>query len=97
MVLYILWCWKCVSLFYYSDFIGNYSQEIARISEETLNFGLLNIVDTVIDHGYFWSWTKCILQSAMAKYVSHRLMCLNDAMWWNVMIWICLGHGKWHY
>jgi hypothetical protein len=35
------------------DFTGYYSSEIARVSEKTLNFGLSNIVETVIDYGDF--------------------------------------------
>jgi len=36
-----------------------------------------NIVETAIDCGDFGSWTKCILHYVMARYVPHRLMCLN--------------------
>jgi hypothetical protein len=38
---------------FYFDFIGDNSSEIEGISEETLNFGLSNILETVIDYGDF--------------------------------------------
>lgn len=36
-------------LLFHLDFIEDYSLEIAWVSEKTLNFGLLNSVDTVVD------------------------------------------------
>ena len=43
---------------FYFDFTEGYSEEIAvslrRDSER------LNIVETVVDYGDFWSWTECI-------------------------------------
>ena len=66
-------------------------------SEETLNFGFFNIVETTIDYEDFKSLTKCILHYAMCKYAPpHRLMCLNKSMGareWNVMVCIFLGLG----
>ena len=37
----------------------------------------LNIVETARDYGDVGSWTKCILNYAMARYGPHRLMGLN--------------------
>ena len=52
MVMYML---EVCDLIFDFDFTGDDSEEIAWLSEETLNFGLLNIVETVIDYGDFWS------------------------------------------
>jgi hypothetical protein len=48
------------------------------------------------DYRDFWSWTRCILYYAMARYGTHRLMCLNKSMGareWNVVAWICMVQG----
>jgi hypothetical protein len=57
-----------------------------------------DIVETGIDYGDFWSWTKCILYYTMAMYGPHKLMCLNKPMGcreWDMVVWICLAHGVW--
>ena len=55
-------------------------KKIVWISEETVNFGPLNIVGTVIDYKDFWSWTKCICTVPI-----HSCFWTNlwSRMWWN--------------
>lgn len=64
MMMYILcqYMLELCDLLFYFDFMG---VTVKRVSEETLNFGILNIVETVIDYGDFWSWTECFLHYDM--------------------------------
>jgi hypothetical protein len=55
-----------------------------------------NIVVTAIDKRDFRSYTKCTFYYAMARYGSHKLVCLNKSMGareWNVMVCICSDKG----
>jgi hypothetical protein len=47
--------------------LGVAVKRLPWISEETLNFGLLNSIETVIDYGNFGNWTNCILKYNMAS------------------------------
>jgi hypothetical protein len=61
------------------------------LSEETLNFGVLNKFEAVIDCGVFWSWTECnfalcygykpirsrLVWGVLNRNGPRRLICLN--------------------
>jgi hypothetical protein len=44
---------EVLSMPFYFDYCGLQIKQLPQISEETLNFGLLNTVETVIDYGGF--------------------------------------------
>ena len=58
------------------------------LDESQKTLWTFNIVETAIDYGDLWSWTKCILHYAMFRYGPHRLIYLDKSMGardWNVM------------
>jgi len=63
------------------------------LDESEKRLWTLDIVETAINYGDFWSWTKYILHYTMFRSDPHRLICLNKPMRtrkWNVMVSICL-------
>ena len=78
----------CDFFFFDFDFIEDYGQEIAWISEETLNFGFLNkfeIVETFeVGPNVFLNyvvatrlWRPGSECGGLNRFVPHRFMCLN--------------------
>jgi hypothetical protein len=53
-------CWKYVICSLILILWGIKVKRLPWVSEETLNFKLLNIVETLTDYGDFLSWTDCI-------------------------------------
>lgn len=35
-------------------------ERVSQVSEEILNFGIWNGIETVLDYGDFWSWIYCV-------------------------------------
>ena len=92
ILMYILWCWRYVICFFIFVLWGGSQLSNLRNLREDFELWTFNIVETAIDSGEFWSWTKCIFHYVMFHYPC-RLLFLNKPIGsreWDVVVWIGL-------